>query len=259
MPLALPSSAPSLGAVAGHRRHNAPVHAARQVANNDNKTHGALVQQAVNALQNCAGKDAELLQLIIGLIKYIDKDKDGAPHGRAPTTPKRRRKPTQKQRRARRAAPRAVLQAAVQGWRGRREAARLREAAAARATPAAVQAAPVAAPAPAREAEAKQKPCEREAAPPPARNGGGGARTAAASRARASGASSWGSGGDWATLRATSVATRTRGATAKVLDKRKHDDGAAATGSPPKGRRTGAAGAAPRRQLGRGTRALAGR
>ena len=91
MPLALPSSAPSLGAVAGHRRRNAPVHAARQVANNDNKTHGALVQQAVNALQNCAGKDAELLQLIIGLIKYIDKDKDGAPHGGAPTTPKRRR------------------------------------------------------------------------------------------------------------------------------------------------------------------------
>ena len=50
MPLALPSSAPSLGAVAGHRRRNAPVHAARQVANNDSKTHGALVQQAVNAL-----------------------------------------------------------------------------------------------------------------------------------------------------------------------------------------------------------------
>ena len=128
MPLALPSSAPSLGAVAGHRRRNAPVHAARQVANNDSKTHGALVQQAVNALQNCAGKDAELLQLIIGLIKYIDKDTDGAPHGGAPTTPKRRRKPTQKQRRARRAAATAVLQAAVQGWRGRREAARLREA-----------------------------------------------------------------------------------------------------------------------------------
>ena len=142
MPLALPSSAPSLGAVAGHRRRNAPVHAARQVANNDSKTHGALVQQAVNALQNCAGKDAELLQLIIGLIKYIDKDKDGAPHGGAPTTPKRRRKPTQKQRRARRAAATAVLQAAVQGWRGRREAARLREAAAARVarSPAAVQA-----------------------------------------------------------------------------------------------------------------------
>ena len=48
MPLALPSPAPSLGAVAGHRRRNAPVHAARQVANNDSKTHGALVQQAVN-------------------------------------------------------------------------------------------------------------------------------------------------------------------------------------------------------------------
>ena len=48
MPLALPSSAPSLGAVAGHRRHNAPVHAARQVANDDSKTHGALVQQAVD-------------------------------------------------------------------------------------------------------------------------------------------------------------------------------------------------------------------
>ena len=62
MPLALPSSAPSLGAVADFRRRNAPVHAARQVANNDSKTHIALVQQAVNALQNCAGKDAELLQ-----------------------------------------------------------------------------------------------------------------------------------------------------------------------------------------------------
>ena len=142
MPLALPSSAPSLGAVAGHHRRNAPVHAARQVANNDSKTHGALVQQAVNALQNCAGKDAELLQLIIGLIKYIDKDTDGAPHGGAPMTPKRRRKPTQTQRRARRAAASSALEAAVLGWRGRREAARLREAAAARVarSPAAVQA-----------------------------------------------------------------------------------------------------------------------
>ena len=63
MPLALPTSVPSLGAVAQRRRRNAPVHAARQVANDDSKTHGALVQQAVNALQNCAGKDAELLQL----------------------------------------------------------------------------------------------------------------------------------------------------------------------------------------------------
>ena len=54
MPLALPSSAPSLGAVAGHSRRNAPVHAARQVANDDSKTHDALVQQAVTALQNCA-------------------------------------------------------------------------------------------------------------------------------------------------------------------------------------------------------------
>ena len=245
MPLALPSSAPSLGAVAGHRRRNAPVHAARQVANNDSKTHGALVQQAVNALQNCAGKDAELLQLIIGLIKYIDKDKDGAPHGGAPTTPKRRRKPTQKQRRARRAAATAVLQAAVQGWRGRREAARLREAAATRATrpPAAVQAAPVAAPAPAREVDTKQKPCERPKLRLRPR--------ATAVEARAAAAAAAGARErrqlvgerrrDWATLRATSVATRTRGATAKVLDKRKHDDGAAATGSPPKGRRTGAA------------------
>ena len=110
--MALPSSAPSLGAVAGHRRHNAPVHAARQVANDDSKTHDALVQQAVNALQNCAGKDAELLQLIIGLIKYIDKDTDGAPHGGAPTTPKRRRKPTQKQRRARRGSTSATGTAA---------------------------------------------------------------------------------------------------------------------------------------------------
>ena len=115
--MALSSSAPSLGAVADLRRRNAPVHAARQVANNDSKTHCALVQQAVNALQNCAGKDAELLQLIIGLIKYIDKDKDGAPHGGAPTKPKRRRKPTQKQRRVcckcninwRRRLPRPVL------------------------------------------------------------------------------------------------------------------------------------------------------
>ena len=62
MPLALPSSAPSLGTVAGHSRRNAPVHAARQVVNNDSKTHCALVQQAVNALQNCAGKDADQLQ-----------------------------------------------------------------------------------------------------------------------------------------------------------------------------------------------------
>ena len=43
---------------------------------------------------------------------------------------------------------------------------------------------------------------------------------------------------DWAKLRTTSVATRARGA---MLEKRKHDDGAAVTGSPPKGRRIGAA------------------
>ena len=244
MPLALPSSAPSLGAVAGHRRRNAPVHAARQVANNDSKTHGALVQQAVNALQNCAGKDAELLQLIIGLIKYIDKDTDGAPHGGAPTTPKRRRKPTQKQRRARRAAATAVLQAAVQDGAGAGKAARLREAAAARATrpPAAAGGAGDSTGAGARgggEAEAVRA---AEAAPPPARNGGGGARGGGCGRGRARAAPARGERRrDWATLRATSVATRTRGATAKVLDKRKHDDGAAATGSPPKGRRIGAA------------------
>ena len=264
MPLALPSSAPFLGAVAGHRRRSAPVHAARQVANDDSKTHDALVQQAVNALQNCAGKDAELLQLIIGLIKHIDKDKDGAPHGGVPTTPKRRRKPTQKQRRARRAAATAVLQAAVQGWRGRREAARLREAAAARATrpPAAVQAAPVAAPAPAREAEAKQKPCERPKLRLRPRATAVEARAAAAAAAgarerrqlvgerrrpsfrapphapMAEAAFAAQARRDWAKLRTTSVATRARGA---MLEKRKHDDGAAVTGSPPKGRRIGAA------------------
>ena len=233
----LPTSVPSIGAVAQDHRRNAPVHEARQAANDDDKTHDALVQLAISAVQNCDRKDAGLLQLVIGIMEYIDKDKDGEA--------KRRWKPTQKQRRARRAAATAVLQAAVQGWRGRREAARLREAAAARATrpPAVVQAAPVAAPAPAREAEAKQKPCERPKLRLRPR--------ATAVEARAAAAAAAGARErrqlvgerrrDWATLRATSVATRTRGATAKVLDKRKHDDGAAATGSPPKGRRTGAA------------------
>ena len=37
-----------------HRRRNAPVHAARQVANNDSKTHGALVQQAARRVRTAA-------------------------------------------------------------------------------------------------------------------------------------------------------------------------------------------------------------
>ena len=125
MPLALPASVPFLGAVGPHRRRSAPVHEARQVANDDDKTHDALVQLAISAVRNCDRKDAGLLQLFIGIMEYIDKDKDGAPHGGAPMTPKRRWKPTQRQRRARRAAASSALEAAVLGWRGRREAARL--------------------------------------------------------------------------------------------------------------------------------------
>ena len=123
--MALPASVPFLGAVGPHRRCSAPVHEARQVANDDDKTHDALVQLAISAVRNCDRKDAGLLQLFIGIMEYIDKDKDGAPHGGAPMTPKRRWKPTQRQRRARRAAASSALEAAVLGWRGRREAARL--------------------------------------------------------------------------------------------------------------------------------------
>ena len=172
MPLSSPTSVPSLGAVEDRRR-NAPVHPACQVANGKNGKIFDMIDQAQRAnwaMRTCAKKDCELTQLLIELLEYLnqdednppekdldtwhgaphkDKDKDGAPttpngapQGGAPTTPKRRRKPTQRQRRARRAAATAVLQAAVQGWRGRREAARLREAAAARVarSPAAVQA-----------------------------------------------------------------------------------------------------------------------
>ena len=125
MPLALPASVPFLGAVGPHRRRSAPVHEARQVANDDDKTNDALVHRAFSALRKLRQKDAGLLQLVIGIMEYIDKDKDGAPHGGTPMTPKRRWKPTQRQRRARRAAASSALEAAVLGWRGRREAARL--------------------------------------------------------------------------------------------------------------------------------------
>ena len=119
----------------------------------------------------------------------------------------------------------------------------------------------MAAPAPAREAEAKQKPCERPKLRLRPRATAAAARAAAAAaagarerrqlvgerrrpsrkRARQPAAPAprrVQPRRDWAKLRTTSVATRARGA---MLEKRKHDDGAAVTGSPPKGRRIGAA------------------
>ena len=171
------------------------------------------------------------------------------PRGGAPTTPKWRRKPTQKQRRARRAAATGGA-AGGGGGGGGQEAARLHEAAAARDAPAGGGAGGVGG-----STGAGARGGEEAVYVRAAEQRAGRALLLVAARGRLSRPPERASGdglgltaarlGD---VEATSVATRTRGATAKRW--RRAPRTSASIWSPPKGRRIGAVDA-PRRQLGR--------